>query len=100
LPTGGRGKNKRFPNIVVKLTDTPPTDYGEVAISRDARGNYYASFTYKAQEETQQKGGTVAFDLGIKTLATGVNEQGRVYTIGGFKGHQWLRPTRVVCCVT
>jgi putative transposase len=31
----------------------------------------------------------VAFDLGIKTLATGVNEQGRFYHIGGFKGHQW-----------
>lgn len=31
----------------------------------------------------------IAFDLGIKTLATGVNEQGRFYHIGGFKGHQW-----------
>ncbi len=32
----------------------------------------------------------VAFDLGIKTLATGVNEQGRVYHIGGFnKGKRW-----------
>ena len=89
LPTGGRGTSKRFPNIVAKLMDTPPTDFGEVALSRDARGNYYASFTYKQQEELYQKGGTVAFDLGIKTLATGVNEQGRVYTIGGFKGHQW-----------
>ena len=31
----------------------------------------------------------LAFDLGIKTLATGVNEHGRIYTIGGFKGYQW-----------
>ncbi len=31
----------------------------------------------------------VAFDLGIKTLATGVNAQGRFYHIGGEKGHQW-----------
>src|SRR6266581_2762377 len=30
-----------------------------------------------------------ANDLGIKTLATGVNSQGRVYTIGGFKGSRW-----------
>ena len=93
LPTGGRGKHKRFPNIVAKLTDTPPTDFGEVAISRDARGNYSASFTYKAQEEVAEhaegQAGYLAFDLGIKTLATGVNEQGRVYTVGGFKGHQW-----------
>ena len=93
LPTGGRGKHKRFPNIVVKLTDTPPTEYGEVAISRDARGNYYASFAYKQKEEVAEhaegQADYVAFDLGIKTLATGVNEQGRVYTVGGFKGHQW-----------
>ena len=27
--------------------------------------------------------------MGIKTLATGVNEQGRFYHIGGFKGHRW-----------
>jgi putative transposase len=33
--------------------------------------------------------GTVAFDLGIKTLATGVNDQGRFYHIGGFKGYRW-----------
>ena len=31
----------------------------------------------------------VAFDLGIKTLAVGVNDQGRVYNIGGFKGGRW-----------
>ena len=31
----------------------------------------------------------MAFDLGIKTLATGVNEQDRFYAIGGFKGSQW-----------
>ena len=34
-------------------------------------------------------GAVVAFDLGIKTLATGVNDHGRFYHIGGFKGHQW-----------
>ncbi len=93
FPTGGRGKSKRFPNIVARLTDIPPQEYGEVAISRDARGNYYASFTYKEQEQgaehEQEQADYLAFDLGIKTLATGVNEQGRVYTVGGFKGHQW-----------
>ncbi len=31
----------------------------------------------------------MAFDLGIKTLATGVNDHGRFYHIGGFKGYQW-----------
>ncbi len=33
--------------------------------------------------------GILAIDLGIKTLATGVNEQRRFYHIGGFKGAQW-----------
>jgi putative transposase len=89
LPTAGKGATKRFPTIAARLTETPPQAYREVAISRDARGNYSASFTYKEQEEVQQQGDVVAFDLGIKTLATGVNEQGRVYTVGGFKGHQW-----------
>ncbi len=31
----------------------------------------------------------LAIDLGIKTLATGVNEQERFYHIGGFKGGMW-----------
>jgi putative transposase len=31
----------------------------------------------------------VAFDLGVKTLATGVNEQGKFYHVGGFKDARW-----------
>src|SRR5579885_2410208 len=91
LPTGGgRGKkDKPYPTMVARLTETPPTGYREVAISRDARGYYYASFVYPVQEEAQTSGQVVAFDLGIKTLATGVNEQGRFYHIGGFQGYQW-----------
>jgi putative transposase len=89
LPTGGKGKNKRFPTMAARLTETPPAGFREVAISRDARGNYYASFSYREQEEEQQSGQVVGFDLGIKTLATGVSEQGRVYHIGGFKGAKW-----------
>src|SRR5204862_4793855 len=89
LPTGGRGKDKKYPNIEVYLTEKPPDGFREVAISRDARGNYYASFSYREQEEEKQEGQVVGFDLGIKTLATGVNEQGRVYHIGGFKGAKW-----------
>jgi putative transposase len=91
LPTGGgRGKkDKPYPTIVAGLTEPPPTGYLEVAISRDARGNYYASFVYSVQEESRQPGRVVAFDLGIKTLATGANEYSRFYHIGGFKDHQW-----------
>ncbi len=91
LPTGGgRGKkDKPYPTIVAGLTETPPTGYREVAVSRGARGHYHASFVYPVQEETAEQGGVAAFDLGIKTLATGVNEQGRFYHIGGFKGNQW-----------
>jgi putative transposase len=90
LPTGGKGgKNKRYPNVVARLTETPPPQFKEVAISRDARGNYYASFPAERQTEQCDTAGVVAFDLGIKTLASGVNEEGRVYTIGGGKGHRW-----------
>ena len=89
LPTGGKGKHKRFPNITARLTEIPPEGFREVAISRDARGNYSASFSYQEQEQEPQQGEVVAFDLGIKTLATGVSQQGRVYTVGGFKGSRW-----------
>jgi putative transposase len=93
LPTGGGGKTgmaKLFPNIIARLTESAPTTYREMAVSRDARGHYSASFVAEVPEASQRDGGeVVAFDLGIKTLATGANEQGRIYHIGGFKGHQW-----------
>ena len=96
LPTGGGGKwgPKRYPNIVAHLTEQPPEHFREVAVSRDARGNYYCSFVYdddaQAQEAgMQDKNSIVAFDLGIKTLATGYTDQGRFYHIGGFKGYRW-----------
>jgi putative transposase len=89
LPTGGKGKNKHYPNIQARLTEKLPQNYNEVAISRDARGNYYASFVVEQAEEVCATDGVVAFDLGIKTLATGVNEQGKIYHVGGFKGGQW-----------
>ncbi len=90
LPTGGkRAKNKQYPNAEAELTEEPPQGFREVAISRDARGNYYASFSYMVKEADQQQGDVVAFDLGIKTLAIGVNEQNRFYHIGGYKGGQW-----------
>lgn len=90
LPTGGKGaKNKLYPNIKAELTEQPPDGFREVAISRDARGNYFASFSYRVEEPGQQADLIVAFDLGIKTLATGVTERDRVYQIGGFKGWQW-----------
>jgi putative transposase len=92
LPTGGGSKTaipKRYPNIVARLTESAPATYREVAISRDARGHYYASFVVEQADKPGKDGGILAIDLGIKTLATGVNDRGRVYTIGGFKGHQW-----------
>jgi putative transposase len=94
LPTGGKSeRTKRFPTIRARLTENVSVGYKEVAISRDARGHYHASFVYPVQEQDQeenpQPGRVVAFDMGIKTLAAGYNEQGRCYHIGGFKGYQW-----------
>jgi len=109
LPTGGGGNwgPKRNQNIVAHLTEEPPDHFHEVAVSRDARGNYYCSFVYddgdqreddrrrtherpkKLRQRPLRDKGIVAFDLGIKTLATGVNDQGRFYHIGGFRGYRW-----------
>lgn len=91
LPTGGGGKHgpKVYPNIEACLTEEPPKYFKEVAISRDACGHYYASFVAEREGETCDNDQVVAFDLGIKTLATGANEQGRIYHIGGSKGTQW-----------
>src|SRR5260221_1359821 len=87
LPTGGGGNTgipKRYPNIVARLTEPAPAHYREVAISRDARGDYYASFVTEQPDESARDVCTIAIDLGIDTLATGVGEQGRVHIIGGF----------------
>ncbi len=91
LPTGGGGKHgpKHYPDITARLTEETPTDYKEVAISRDATGHYYASFVHEVPEQISHDKGIVAFDLGIKTLATGVNTHDRMYHIGGFKGNRW-----------
>ena len=119
LPTGGGGNwgPKRYSNIVAHLTEDPPEHFREVAVSEDARGTYYCSFVYDDTEQhedhehkTDKNGNKqkqrkprpvrddsiVAFDLGIKTLATGFNDQGRFYHIGGFKGYSgiinnWIR---------
>ena len=109
LPTGGGGNwgPKRYPNIVARLTEVPPDHFHEAAISKDARGNYYCSFVYDDAEQGEDEEhkahksgkkpkprplrdeGIVAFDLGIKTLATGVTDQGRFYRVGGFKGYRY-----------
>jgi putative transposase len=109
LPTGGGGNwgPKRHENIVAHLTEEPPERFHEVAVSRDARGNYYCSFVYddvmqheddrsnarrrrkKRNQRHWRDDGIVAFDLGIKTLATGYSDQGRFYHIGGFKGYRY-----------
>src|SRR5258707_6033275 len=110
LPTGGGGNwgPKRYPNIVAHFTEDPPAHFHEVAVSGDARGNYYCSFVYDDAEQNEHEDekkprkkqkkrktrpmrddGIVAFDLGIKTLATGFTDQGRFYHIGGFKGYRW-----------
>ena len=117
FPTGGKGNRgaKRYPNIIAHLTEEPPLHFREVAVSRDGRGAYYCSFVYESteqetkeqeqatnkkqpmprkqrkprQKQSFRENGIVAFDLGIKTLATGYTDQGRFYHIGGFKGYRW-----------
>jgi putative transposase len=83
LPTGGKGKNKRYPDVIATLTEEAPEVFKTVAISRDGRGIYSASFPTEVSETVPEEKApeVVAFDLGIKTLATGVNEQGKVYHV-------------------
>ncbi len=86
LPTGGGGNwgPKRYQNIKAHLTEQPPEQFHEVAVFRDARGNYYCSFVYddagqqedetcktdkrrkKRKQRPLRDEGIVAFDLGIK----------------------------------
>ena len=49
LPTGGGKADmpKCYPNVIAHLTEKPPDRFQEVAVSRDARGNYYCSFVYE-----------------------------------------------------
>ncbi|TMD62579.1 MAG: IS200/IS605 family element transposase accessory protein TnpB, partial [Chloroflexi bacterium] len=106
LPTGGRGRHKRFPNVIATLTETPPSHYGDVAVSRDDQGNYFCSFVYddaqplpqprkrkktrtKKAQAARREMGIAAFDLGIKQLATGYTDEGRFYRIGGFRGYRY-----------
>jgi transposase len=103
-----RALAQRYRNIVAHLTEDPPTHFHEVAVSRDARGTYFCSFVYddseqrgdddphkKARRRKERKqrllrtDGVAAFDLGIKTLATGYTDQGRFYHIGGFRGYRY-----------
>src|SRR5215510_5185693 len=55
LPTGGKGQHKRFSNVLATLAEVPPCGFREVAISRDARGHYHASFGYAAPEAEPQQ---------------------------------------------
>ncbi len=91
LPTGGGGKYglKKYSNIMAHLTEQAPISFKEVAITGDARGNYYASFVSEREKYSSSDTGVIAFDLGMKMLATGVNEIGRIYHVGGFKGSRW-----------
>jgi putative transposase len=65
LPTGGgHGKKRKlYPTIVAELTEEAAPDYKEVAISRDARGHYHASFVYEVAEVVPQEGYIVARPL-------------------------------------
>src|SRR5690349_22995839 len=56
LPTGGgRWGPKRYPDIVAHLTEPPPAHFREVAVSRDARGNYYCSRSEEHTSELQSR---------------------------------------------
>ena len=109
LPTGGGGNwgPKRYQNIVAHLTETHRSTFtksrspGMRAVTIIARSSMTMQSSVKTMSADRQEAtrsakatpvrddGIVAFDLGIKTLATGYSDQGRFYHIGGFKGYRW-----------
>ncbi len=91
LPTGGRGKTKRLADIHATLTETAPTPFREVAIPKDAEGQYYATFLSETTASPPQAddGSAIAYDLGIKTLATGYSTTGHFLHIGGCTAYRW-----------
>src|SRR5260370_673159 len=72
-----------------KATGAATANYRKVAVSRADGGTPYASFVTEQLDDSERTGGLLAIALGIKTWETGVTEQGRIYTVGAFKGPQW-----------
>ena len=88
LPTGGGGRAgipKRYPNIVVRLTEPAPAHYREVAISRDARGFYYASFVAE-QPDASPQAAPQAWPSDSRTLSR-VSRNHRPLTIAKWRSH-------------
>jgi putative transposase len=92
--------------VKARLSEVPPEGFGDVAVTRDGHGNYFCSFVYddahpqparwkrkkhkhRSTSATRRTQGIVAFDLGVKELATGYTDQVRLYHIGGFKGYSY-----------
>lgn len=84
LPTAGK-----LPVIRAKLTEPAPGRFSTVYVTKNSMGSYFASFGYEAREQEHNGNGVLAIDLGIKTLAVCVNDTGRFYAIGGFRGYQF-----------
>lgn len=91
LPTGGRGQAKVFSDVRARLTEMIPSPFRKVAVTRDAEGHYYAAFLWEASASHPQAGdgSDIAYDLGIKTLATGYSTTGRFVHVGGFTTYRW-----------
>ena len=56
-------------------------------------GTITPPLSMKRLKPSQRRGRWSPLSLRIKTLAVGVNEQGRFYHIGGEKGHHWYVPS-------
>ncbi len=89
LPTGGKGRNKRLPNVLARLTEVPPAGYEDAAQPSPLPAKRRKQPKQKKPPALRREQGIAAFDLGIKTLATGYTDEGRVYQIGGFKGYRY-----------
>jgi putative transposase len=93
LPTG-RG----FKNYMARTYEPIPEDFTILIVTKK-RGSYYANFIVE-QEEKQptDNGESIAIDLGIKTLVTGISSQEKWIKVTKFSHYtkhlDWIRSNR------
>ena len=93
IPTGGRGKTKRFSNITAKLQEAIPESQGQTTITSDGK-NFFVVFIAEIQEaEKVENNETIAMDLGVKTLVSAITSDNQIITTKAWSGRRYFQKT-------
>ena len=87
LPTAGKGSHKKYSDVRAKLTEQAPAEFGEVAISRDARDNYYASLALRGPSTRVSLGKSWPSILASRRLPLGPMSEEDSITSAASKAH-------------